>query len=73
MRCSRENGLSQVERKRIRAMASFYTEKWVVDPHQVDGWLDAFKRRWPDATQIERILAHRLAQAIMNEREICSS
>jgi hypothetical protein len=46
-------------------MASFYTAMRSVGAGQLEGRLDAFKRRWPDATQHERLLAHRLAEVMI--------
>ena len=51
--------------KRIKAMARFYAETYWKGTRGLDGWLDAFKDRWPDATQQERLLAHRLAEALV--------
>ena len=62
---SRPNRSSRQELKRIKEMASFYAESWIMNASQLNARLDAFKKRWPDSTQRERILAHRLGDAMI--------
>lgn len=62
---SRPNRSSRQELKRIKEMASFYAEFWIMNASQLNARLDAFKKRWPDSTQRERILAHRLGDAMI--------
>lgn len=55
--------------KRIKEMATFYASNsclWVQRP---EAWLDASKKRWPNATQRDRVLAHRLAETMISNTE----
>ena len=52
--------------KHIKEMAAFYVSRPSMWARQPEAWLDASKKRWPDATQRERILAHRLAKAMIS-------
>jgi hypothetical protein len=51
--------------KRVKAMALFYASHYRAGPERLYLLLDQVNRRWPDATQRERILAHRIAEMMI--------
>jgi hypothetical protein len=46
-------------------MALFYASHYRAGPERLYLLLDQVNRRWPDATQRERILAHRIAEMMI--------